>query len=67
MNGVLGLASTLLETKLDADQRQAVLTIRESGDSLQRILNDVLDLSKLNSGKLEFEQVDFSPVALIRP
>jgi two-component system, sensor histidine kinase len=66
MNGVLGLASTLLETKLDADQRQAVLTIRESGDSLQRILNDILDLSKLNSGKLEFEQVDFSPVALIK-
>jgi signal transduction histidine kinase/CheY-like chemotaxis protein len=66
MNGVLGLASTLLETKLDAEQRHAVLTIRESGDSLQRILNDILDLSKLNSGKLEFEQVDFSPAGLIK-
>lgn len=65
MNGVLGLASTLLETKLDPDQRHAVLTIRESGDNLQRILNDILDLSKLNAGKLEFEQVDFSPAALV--
>jgi signal transduction histidine kinase/ActR/RegA family two-component response regulator len=65
MNGVLGLASTLLETRLDPEQRHAVLTIRESGDNLQRILNDILDLSKLNSGKLEFEQVDFSPAALV--
>jgi signal transduction histidine kinase/ActR/RegA family two-component response regulator len=65
MNGVLGLASTLLETKLDPEQRHAVLTIRESGDNLQRILNDILDLSKLNSGKLEFEAIDFSPAALV--
>lgn len=65
MNGVLGLASTLLETKLDDEQRHAVMTIRESGDNLQRILNDILDLSKLNAGKLEFETVDFSPAALV--
>jgi signal transduction histidine kinase/ActR/RegA family two-component response regulator len=65
MNGVLGLASTLLETKLDPEQRHAVMTIRESGDNLQRILNDILDLSKLNAGKLEFESVDFSPAALV--
>jgi two-component system, sensor histidine kinase len=65
MNGVLGLATTLLETRLDPEQRHAVLTIRESGDNLQRILNDILDLSKLNSGQLEFEAVDFSPAALV--
>ncbi len=65
MNGVLGLATTLLETNLDPDQRNAVMTIRESGDNLQRILNDILDLSKLNAGKLEFEAVDFSPAALV--
>ncbi|MBR0716180.1 ATP-binding protein [Bradyrhizobium liaoningense] len=65
MNGVLGLASMLLETKLDADQHEAVTAIRESGDNLQRILNDILDLSKLEAGRFEFEAIDFSPQALV--
>ncbi len=65
MNGVLGLASSLLETKLDPEQHHAVATIRDSGENLQRILNDVLDLSKLEAGRLEFETIDFSPAALV--
>jgi signal transduction histidine kinase/CheY-like chemotaxis protein/HPt (histidine-containing phosphotransfer) domain-containing protein len=65
MNGVLGLANMLLETRLDPDQHQAVTTIRDSGDNLQRILNDILDLSKLEAGRYEFEAVDFSPTVLV--
>jgi signal transduction histidine kinase/FixJ family two-component response regulator/HPt (histidine-containing phosphotransfer) domain-containing protein len=65
MNGVLGLASALMETDLDPDQRHAVATIRESGDNLLHILNDILDLSKLEAGQLDLDPADFSPAALV--
>lgn len=64
MNAVLGLASNLLETNLDPEQHRAVAAIQESGDNLLRILNDVLDFSKLEAGKVALEAVPFSPIAL---
>ncbi len=64
MNAVLGLATSLLDTPLSPEQHRAVSTIHESGDSLLRILNDILDYSKLEAGKLVFEAVTFAPVTL---
>src|SRR5207302_7800524 len=55
MNGVLGLTSTLLDTDLGAEQRQIVKMIRESGDTLMRVINDILDLSKLDARHLVLE------------
>lgn len=59
MNGVLGMVQLLNETNLSKEQKDLVETTRTCGDSLLSILNDVLDLSKIESGKLDLEIIDF--------
>jgi signal transduction histidine kinase/DNA-binding response OmpR family regulator len=66
MNAVLGMATTLLETHLDAEQRRYVVAIHNAGDSLLEILNDILDFSKLESGQLTLEHIAFSADALVQ-
>jgi signal transduction histidine kinase/ActR/RegA family two-component response regulator len=59
MNGVLGLAHALRGTKLDARQAEYLEMIEQSGHGLMTILNDILDLSKIEAGKLELEVAPF--------
>jgi signal transduction histidine kinase/ActR/RegA family two-component response regulator len=59
MNGVIGMTGLLLDTRLDADQREIVETIRTSADSLLTIINDILDFSKIEAGKLSLDIVAF--------
>jgi PAS domain S-box-containing protein len=59
LNGVLGMAQAMAMGDLSDQQRERLDVIRQSGESLLAILNDVLDLSKIEAGKLELEQAEF--------
>ncbi|MCF6186757.1 MAG: response regulator [Desulfobulbaceae bacterium] len=65
MNGILGMADLLAKTKLDPRQQETLATIRYSGESLLVLINDILDLSKVESGKIELERVHFEPGSLV--
>jgi CheY-like chemotaxis protein len=60
MNGVLGAAQLLSATRLEAAQREYLSIIRNSGDNLLSLLNDILDMTKIEAGKMTFEIVDVS-------
>jgi len=58
MNGVLGAAQLLSSTRLETTQREYLSIIRNSGDNLLNLLNDILDMTKIEAGKMTFEIVD---------
>jgi signal transduction histidine kinase/CheY-like chemotaxis protein/HPt (histidine-containing phosphotransfer) domain-containing protein len=65
MTGVIGMTSLLLETRLTPVQKEHVETIRTSGEALLVLINDILDLSRMESGKVKIERVPFDLAAVI--
>lgn len=62
MTGILGFADILLNEKLPSSAHDKIIKIKNSAKSLLTILNDILDLSKLDAGKFEIEKIDFNPM-----
>lgn len=60
MTSIVGMAELLSETKLSEEQSEYVDRLVKSGDSLIRIINDILDLSKIEAGKIELEEINFN-------
>ncbi|OCA91890.1 hybrid sensor histidine kinase/response regulator [Pseudobacillus wudalianchiensis] len=65
MNGIIGMVDVLVDTPLNNEQREYISIIREASHALLTIINDILDYSKMEAGKMTIEQVPFSPTPLV--
>ena len=65
MNGVIGMAQALLKTPMKDDQRKMLSVMIESSDMLLLLLNDILDMSKIEAGKIDLESIPFAPSKLV--
>jgi two-component system sensor histidine kinase/response regulator len=65
LNGVIGYASLLSSTQLNLEQRENLDVIRQSGEHLLALIDDLLDFSKIEAGRMELDAVSFSPAQLL--
>jgi PAS domain S-box-containing protein len=65
LNGVIGMIGLLLDSPINAQQREYAEIVRSSGQSLLALINDILDFSKIEAGRLELEAIDFNLPAVI--
>jgi len=65
MNGVMGMTGLLLDTDLDDEQRRYAKTVQQCGEALLSLINDILDYSKFEAGKLTLESIDFDLADLL--
>ncbi len=65
LNSIVGMCEVLAEAPLPLEQRQCVATIAHSGDALSRLINEILDISRMDSGQMELARAPFDPAELL--
>src|SRR5580765_2122885 len=65
LNGIIGMTGLLLDTPLEPKQHTYAATVRLCGESLLTLINDILDYSKIEAGRLDFERVEFDPATVV--